>query len=64
MKTYDCLDFFCLGICIFAEDKLHSAIREQALIALVCVIFAEDKLRPAIRQGILIMSVRIVLTLG
>ena len=29
---------------IFAKDKLHSAIRKQAFIALACIIFAEDKL--------------------
>ena len=28
----------------FAEDKLHSAIRKQAFIALICIIFAKDKL--------------------
>ena len=36
---------------IFAEDKLHSAIRKQVFIALICIIFAEDKLHSAIRKG-------------
>uniref|UniRef100_UPI004025673B hypothetical protein n=1 Tax=Prevotella sp. TaxID=59823 RepID=UPI004025673B len=45
---------------IFAEDKLHSAIREQAFIALVCIIFAEDKLHSAIRKQAFIALVCII----
>lgn len=38
-------------ICIFAEDKQHSAIRKQAFIALVCIIFAEDKRHSPNKKG-------------
>ena len=34
----------------FAENKLHSAIRKQAPIALIGSIFAENKLHSAIRK--------------
>ena len=45
---------------IFAEDKLHSAIRKQAFIALICIIFAENKLHSAIRKQALIALVCII----
>ena len=44
-------------VIIFAQDRLHSAIKEQALIALVCTIFAQDRLHSAIKEQALIALV-------
>ena len=48
-----------MKIIIFAEDRLHSAIRKQAFIALVCTIFAEDRLHSAIRKQEAVASAHI-----